>query len=213
MCYLPTAGRARTIEILFGLDGDTVHLHSGGGDSAQWVRSLRTKALVKVRLGTKTYPGTAQVVGRQRRGRKGAPTARWQIRRLGAGASASARGSVSSGAPCVVFDKCARSRSSRTVQWSEPDAVAGNGHVDSLFDALSTKNRLNNGGLRGRAGSTPALGTTRVERIAVLARLRQSRARHQTGARLRVQDSRNSTAPTWSSKNRQNSLTLPSESG
>lgn len=65
-CYLTTVGRktgrARTVEIWFGLDGDTVYLLSGGGDSAQWVRNLQANNKVTVKLGRKTYPGRARVV-------------------------------------------------------------------------------------------------------------------------------------------------------
>jgi deazaflavin-dependent oxidoreductase (nitroreductase family) len=65
-CYLTTIGRKtgidRTVEIWFGLAGDTLYLLSGGGDSAHWVRNLRADGRVKVKLGRKTYPGTARLV-------------------------------------------------------------------------------------------------------------------------------------------------------
>lgn len=65
-CYLTTTGRksghARTIEIWFGLDRDTVYLLSGGGDAAHWVRNLQADPDVKVRLGRRTYPGVARLV-------------------------------------------------------------------------------------------------------------------------------------------------------
>ncbi|HVH62985.1 MAG TPA: nitroreductase family deazaflavin-dependent oxidoreductase [Candidatus Dormibacteraeota bacterium] len=64
--YLTTvgrkSGRPRTIEIWFALDGDTVYLLSGGGDSAHWVRNLQANRQAKVRLGRKTYSGTARFV-------------------------------------------------------------------------------------------------------------------------------------------------------
>lgn len=65
-CYLTTTGRrtgrARTIEIWFGLDGDAVYLLSGGGDSAHWVRNLQADNKVTVKLGRKTYAGAARLV-------------------------------------------------------------------------------------------------------------------------------------------------------
>lgn len=66
-CYLTTIGRTtgieRTVEIWFGLEGDSLYLLSGGGDSAHWVRNLRVDDRVKVKLGRKTYPGVARLVG------------------------------------------------------------------------------------------------------------------------------------------------------
>ena len=65
-CYLTTIGRktgeARTIEIWFGLEGDTLYLLSGGGDSAHWVRNLHANSSVSVKLGRKTRPGTARLI-------------------------------------------------------------------------------------------------------------------------------------------------------
>jgi deazaflavin-dependent oxidoreductase (nitroreductase family) len=65
-CYLTTIGRtsgqARTIEIWFGLDGETVYLLSGGGDSAHWVRNLEANPRVSVKLGRKSYPGHARLI-------------------------------------------------------------------------------------------------------------------------------------------------------
>ena len=65
-CYLTTTGRSsgrkRTIEIWFGLGNDTIYLLSGGGDSAQWVKNILVDNDVTVRLGKKTYPGTARLV-------------------------------------------------------------------------------------------------------------------------------------------------------
>jgi deazaflavin-dependent oxidoreductase (nitroreductase family) len=65
-CYLTTTGRnsgkKRTVEIWFGLDGDTLYLLSGGGESAQWVKNFLADDRVTVRIGKNTYPGTARVV-------------------------------------------------------------------------------------------------------------------------------------------------------
>jgi deazaflavin-dependent oxidoreductase (nitroreductase family) len=65
-CYLTTMGRKsgleRTVEIWFGLEGDTLYLLSGGGDSSNWVRNLQADDRVSVRLGRKTYPGHARLI-------------------------------------------------------------------------------------------------------------------------------------------------------
>jgi deazaflavin-dependent oxidoreductase (nitroreductase family) len=65
-CYLTTAGRMsgkkRMVEIWFGLEDDTLYLLSGGGESAHWVKNMLADDRVTVRLGRKTYPGTARVV-------------------------------------------------------------------------------------------------------------------------------------------------------
>jgi deazaflavin-dependent oxidoreductase (nitroreductase family) len=65
-CYLTTIGRnsgqKRTVEIWFGLEGDTLYLLSGGGDEAQWVKNLLVDDRVTVRLDRKTYPGKARLV-------------------------------------------------------------------------------------------------------------------------------------------------------
>ena len=63
-CYLTTVGRksglARTIEIWFGRERDTVYLLSGGGDEAHWVQNLQADNRVSVKLGRNTYPGTGR---------------------------------------------------------------------------------------------------------------------------------------------------------
>jgi len=65
-CYLTTIGRKsgleRTVEIWFGLDGDTVYLLSGGGDSSDWVRNLQANDRVAVKLGRRKYLGTARLI-------------------------------------------------------------------------------------------------------------------------------------------------------
>jgi deazaflavin-dependent oxidoreductase (nitroreductase family) len=57
-----TSGKKRTVEIWFGLEGDTVYFLSGGGDSAQWVKNLLVDGGVTVRLGRRTYLGKARLV-------------------------------------------------------------------------------------------------------------------------------------------------------
>lgn len=64
--YLTTTGRrsgkAHTIEIWFGLHDGRVYLLSGGGDRADWVRNLRKTPRVRIRVGTRTAPGTARIL-------------------------------------------------------------------------------------------------------------------------------------------------------
>ena len=65
-CYLTTRGRVSSrpheIEIWFALDGRTLYLLSGGGDSSDWVRNLLADPSVTVRLRDATYDATARVV-------------------------------------------------------------------------------------------------------------------------------------------------------
>ena len=65
-CYLTTRGRRtgipRTIEIWFGLSGDTAYLLSGGRDRSNWVRNLQRDPSVTVRIWTATYAGRARLV-------------------------------------------------------------------------------------------------------------------------------------------------------
>jgi len=65
-CYLTTRGRRtdipRTIEIWFGLSGDTLYLLSGGRERSNWVRNLQRDPSVTVRISTVTYAGRARLV-------------------------------------------------------------------------------------------------------------------------------------------------------
>jgi deazaflavin-dependent oxidoreductase (nitroreductase family) len=65
-CYLTTrgrvTGRAHEIEIWFALDGTTMFMLAGGGESSDWVRNLRADAAVTVRLRDMTSDATARVV-------------------------------------------------------------------------------------------------------------------------------------------------------
>ena len=67
-CYLTTTGRrtgrAHTIEIWFGRDGDasTLYLLSGGGDTADWVRNGVATPDVTVRVGQATYGARFRLV-------------------------------------------------------------------------------------------------------------------------------------------------------
>ncbi|MFZ5857964.1 MAG: nitroreductase/quinone reductase family protein [Chloroflexota bacterium] len=63
-CYLTTTGRVtghpHEIEIWFGMDGDTIYLLSGGGDTSDWVKNMRVQSKVKVRIGKQNFTGKAR---------------------------------------------------------------------------------------------------------------------------------------------------------
>lgn len=65
-CYLTTAGRVtgnpHEIEIWFGLNGNTLYLLSGGMDRSDWVKNLIKNPSVTVRVGKRTFTGTARLV-------------------------------------------------------------------------------------------------------------------------------------------------------
>ena len=65
-CYLTTTGRTsgepREIEIWFGLDGKSLYLMSGGRDRSHWVRNMRKKPAVTVRIGDLTLAGRGREV-------------------------------------------------------------------------------------------------------------------------------------------------------
>jgi deazaflavin-dependent oxidoreductase (nitroreductase family) len=66
VCYLTTTGRVsgqpRTIEIWFGLDGETLYLVSGGRDTRDWVKNVKRDPQVTVRIAEVTAPGRARIV-------------------------------------------------------------------------------------------------------------------------------------------------------
>ena len=65
-CYLTTAGRVtgrpHTIEIWFALDGTTLYMLSGGGESADWVKNARRMPEVSVRIRSMELAGQARGV-------------------------------------------------------------------------------------------------------------------------------------------------------
>jgi deazaflavin-dependent oxidoreductase (nitroreductase family) len=65
-CYLTTrgrvSGRPHRIEIWFALDGDTLYLLSGGRESSDWVKNLRTTPEVTAELGGEIFAGHARIV-------------------------------------------------------------------------------------------------------------------------------------------------------
>jgi deazaflavin-dependent oxidoreductase (nitroreductase family) len=66
VCYLTTTGRTsgqpHEIEIWFGIRAGTLYLLSGGGDSADWVKNLRRRPAVRVRINSQTASGKARIV-------------------------------------------------------------------------------------------------------------------------------------------------------
>jgi deazaflavin-dependent oxidoreductase (nitroreductase family) len=65
-CYLTTVGRVtgspHTIEIWFGLVGESVYLLSGGGDRSDWVRNILRTPGVTVEIADRTLGGRARIV-------------------------------------------------------------------------------------------------------------------------------------------------------
>lgn len=63
-CYLTTTGRVtgkpHEIEIWFGMDGDTIYLLSGGGETSDWVKNMRVQPRVEVRIAKKKFTGMAR---------------------------------------------------------------------------------------------------------------------------------------------------------
>jgi deazaflavin-dependent oxidoreductase (nitroreductase family) len=68
-CYLTTTGRVsgrpHTVEIWFARRDATLYLLSGGGERADWLRNLRRRPEVTVRIGrrnARALPGHARVL-------------------------------------------------------------------------------------------------------------------------------------------------------
>ena len=65
-CYLTTTGRTtgkpHTIEIWFALNGRTLYMLSGGRDRSDWVRNIRRRSQVTVRIGEMSFGGFGRVV-------------------------------------------------------------------------------------------------------------------------------------------------------
>ena len=68
-CYLTTIGRAtgrpHEIEIWFALNGTDLYMLSGS-DRSDWVKNLRKKPEVTVRIADRTFEGRARVVAEGR---------------------------------------------------------------------------------------------------------------------------------------------------
>jgi deazaflavin-dependent oxidoreductase (nitroreductase family) len=65
-CYLTTTGRStrrlHTVEIWFGLRDGSVYMLSGGGHRSDWVKNIRARPAVEVRIRDRTFPGNARLV-------------------------------------------------------------------------------------------------------------------------------------------------------
>jgi deazaflavin-dependent oxidoreductase (nitroreductase family) len=66
-CYLTTTGRVsgrpHTIEIWFATDdGRSLYLLAGGGEQSDWVRNIRQKADVRVRVDDEEYDALGRIV-------------------------------------------------------------------------------------------------------------------------------------------------------
>jgi deazaflavin-dependent oxidoreductase (nitroreductase family) len=67
-CYVTTTGRVsgrpHTIEIWFGLNGETLYMLSGNGprERSDWVKNLTKTPAVRVRIRDREFSGTARIV-------------------------------------------------------------------------------------------------------------------------------------------------------
>ena len=55
-------GKPHEIEIWFGIRDGTLYLLSGGGDSADWVKNLRKRPAVQVRINSQTVSAKARIL-------------------------------------------------------------------------------------------------------------------------------------------------------
>ena len=64
--YLTTtgwkSGRPHEIEIWFAIRERTLYLLSGGGEGADWVKNIRKRPRVKVRISSRTTTATARLI-------------------------------------------------------------------------------------------------------------------------------------------------------
>jgi deazaflavin-dependent oxidoreductase (nitroreductase family) len=65
-CYITTTGRVtgnpHTIEIWFGIEGSSLYVLAGGRYDADFVKNLRKRPGVSVRIGRRTFEAAARVV-------------------------------------------------------------------------------------------------------------------------------------------------------
>jgi deazaflavin-dependent oxidoreductase (nitroreductase family) len=65
-CYVTTTGRRtgrqHTIEIWFGVEGQTLYVMAGGRERSDTVRNLRERPELRVRIGDTTFEGRARVL-------------------------------------------------------------------------------------------------------------------------------------------------------
>src|SRR5438132_9499858 len=66
VCYLTTTGRKsgkpHEIEIWFGIRDGTLYLLSGGGDGADWVKNIRKRSTVKIRINSRATSAKARIL-------------------------------------------------------------------------------------------------------------------------------------------------------
>ena len=67
-CYVTTTGRVtgkpHEIEIWFGTEGNTIYLLSGGGEKSDWVKNMRAKPQVEVRIAKHNFTGQVRFVAK-----------------------------------------------------------------------------------------------------------------------------------------------------
>lgn len=56
------SGRPHRIEIWFAIENGVIYMLSGGGDSADWVRNIKTNHDVRIQVGSRTASAKARVV-------------------------------------------------------------------------------------------------------------------------------------------------------
>jgi len=66
VCYLTTIGRKsgkpHEIEIWFGIHGGRLYVLSGGGANADWVKNIRTRPTVRIRINTQRTESNARIL-------------------------------------------------------------------------------------------------------------------------------------------------------
>ena len=66
VCYLTTtgrkSGRPHEIEIWFGIRDGTLYLLSGGGDGADWVKNIRERSAVRIRINSQATWARARIL-------------------------------------------------------------------------------------------------------------------------------------------------------
>jgi len=66
VCYLTTTGRksgkSHEIEIWFGIRDGILYLLSGGGANADWVKNVRKKSAVRIRINTQSTAAKARIL-------------------------------------------------------------------------------------------------------------------------------------------------------
>ena len=65
-CYLTTTGRVtgnpHTIEIWFAADANTLYILSGGRDRSDWVKNIRARPKVSVRIAETHFEATGRIL-------------------------------------------------------------------------------------------------------------------------------------------------------